>query len=153
MPREQQSKSQPGHKGGKLPYVPTDKDRTVVRLLCAGGITQDRVALAIGINPRTLVKHFKREIDLGQTEIDCLAVSTLVTAMRGGGKQAVAAAKFWAQTRMGWSERISVDNTRLADTPLRVVIELVGDPASVQVEQARQPRPGFNSSDYVQLVG
>jgi hypothetical protein len=37
--------------------------------------------------------------------------------------------------------------------PTRVIIELVGDPAPVTIEQERQPRPGFDATKLVQLVG
>lgn len=36
-------------KPGRPAYEANDKDRTMVRLLCAGGITQDRIAVAICI--------------------------------------------------------------------------------------------------------
>ncbi len=142
----------PPAKLGRPAYVASDKDRVMVRLLCAGGITQDRIAVAIGVSAPTLRRHFARDIKVGQTEIDAQAVGTLVAAMRGGGKQAVAAAKFWCQSRMGWSERITVDDGKPANTPMRVIVELVGDAAPVQIEQAR-PRPGFDAAKLVQLVG
>jgi hypothetical protein len=99
------------------PYEPTAKDRTMVRLLCAGGITQDRISVAIGISDRTLRKHYKRDILVGATEIDAQAVATLVGAMRSSGKGGVAAAKWWTQSRMGWVEKILVDDGKPADTP------------------------------------
>lgn len=128
----------------------------MVRLLCAGGITQDRIADAIGVSAPTLRKHYRRDIMVGQAEIDAQAINTLVAAMRGGGKEAVAAAIWWTRSRMGWTERTIVDDGRPADTQLRVIVELVGDPPPPRVEQ---PEPGtgarswYNPRESVQLVG
>jgi DNA-binding CsgD family transcriptional regulator len=141
-------------KPGRPPYETTDKDRTMVRLMCAGGITQDRIAAAIEISTPTLRKHYKRDIMVGGTEIDAQAIGALVTAMRSGGKQAVAAAKFWCQSRMGWSERMTDDDGKPADIPMRVIVELVGDAAASRVEQSAS-RTGFSDTirKNVQLVG
>ncbi|MGD0110159.1 MAG: hypothetical protein ABSC06_40025 [Rhodopila sp.] len=57
---------------------------------------------------------------------------------------------------MGWSERIIVDDGKPADTPMRVVVEFVGEAGAPQVEQSA-PRTGSRLSDdirkNVQLVG
>ena len=82
------------------------------------GITHDRIAVAIGVSEPRLRWHFARHIKVEQTEIDAQAVGTLVAAMRGGGKEAAAAAKFWCQSRMGWSERVIIDDGKLADARL-----------------------------------
>lgn len=143
-------------KNGRPPYEPNDKDRTMVRLLCAGGITQDRIAEAVGISEPTLRKHYKAELLIGKAQMDALAVATLGKAMQRGGKEAVAAAKWWTQSRMGWSERGIVDDSKPADTPLRIIVELVGDAAPPRVEQS-EPRTGSRLSGDVrknlQLVG
>jgi hypothetical protein len=134
------SRTQSQAKPGRPQYEPNDKDRTIVRLLCAGGITQERIAVAIGISEKTLRRHYKREILVGATEIDAQAIGALVGAMRGGGKQAVAAAKWWTQSRMGWVEKILVDDGKPADTPMRVIVELVGEAGAPRAEPA--PRSG-----------
>jgi hypothetical protein len=133
-------------KPGRPPYEPTDKDRTMVRLLCAGGITQDRISVAIGISDRTLRKHYKRDILVGATEIDAQAVATLVDAMRSGGKEGSPAAKWWTQSRMGWVEKILVDDGKPADTPMRVIVEFVGEAAAPSGEPSA-PRNGSRLPD------
>jgi hypothetical protein len=125
-------------------------------MLCGGGVAETRIAITLGINFRTLAKHYRQEIAAGQNEIDALAVNALVRAMRGGGNQAVAAAKWWTQARMGWMERMEVSDGKPAG-PMRVIVELVGDPLPVAepaVSAASavrgMPRPGAR---HVQLVG
>ena len=141
-------------KPGRPAYVASDKDRTMVRLLCAGGITQDRIAVALGCSEPTLRRHFARDIKVGATEIDALAVGTLVAAMRGGGKEAVAAAKWWTQSRMGWTERVTVDDGKPTNVPLRIVVELMGGPEPPEIDLS-PPRAGsrFPNNIPVQFIG
>ena len=98
----------------------------MVRLLTAGGVMQDHIAKAIGISAPTLRRHYSREIMIGQTEIDALAIATLVAAMRGGGMEAVIAAKFWTQCRMGWGEGTTVADDGKPVETVRIIVELVG---------------------------
>jgi hypothetical protein len=125
----------------------------MVRLLCAGGIVLDRIAEAIGVPRHTLSKHFRAEIRMGATEIDAQAVGALVRAMRGGGRQSVAAAKWWTQARMRWTERIEVDDGKTpSDAPMRVIVELVGDAAAPRDGQ-ETARTGFRVPQDVELRG
>ena len=75
-----------------------------------------------------------------------LAIETLVRAMQAGGKEGVAAAIFWTKMRKGWSEKLVVDDDR-SKQPMRVVVEVVSDPAPVTAETAERQtlRPGFDA--------
>jgi hypothetical protein len=57
---------------------------------------------------------------------------------------------------MGWTERIVVDDGKPADTPMRVIVKLVGEAAPSRVEPSA-PQTGSHLSDttarVVQLVG
>lgn len=143
----------PAARAGRPEYVPTDDHRVVVKMLSAGGVANERIAVVLGINRHTLAKAYKRELAVGQTEIDAQSVNTLLRAMRAGGKESVAAAKWWQQARMGWMERMIVDDGKPAG-PMRVIVELVGDPLPVAEPAASAaygtPRPG---AGIVQLVG
>ncbi len=79
----------------------------------------------------------------------------MVAAMQRGGKEAVIAAKWWMQARMGWTDRFIVDDGQPADTPMRVVIELVGDPAPAAAASTdrQTTRAAFEAGRPVQLVG
>jgi hypothetical protein len=98
-------------------------------LVKASGCPQNRVnpiATSLGISTPTLVKHYRGELRIGKAMMDALAISTLVAAMQRGGKEAVVAAKWWTQARMGWSEKVVMDDGKPGDTPMRIIIELVG---------------------------
>ena len=156
--------SMPARKRGQPPYVPTDKDRLTVKVMVAGGIEQSAIAGVLGIALKTLRKHFRREIETSAAEVAAQVVASLITMAVGQkaapGRSALPpnfnAAKYYTQARMGWSERIIVDDGKPADTPMRVVVEFVGEAGAPQVEQSA-PRTGSRLSDdirkNVQLVG
>jgi hypothetical protein len=57
---------QPKHKTrpGRPSFHPTENHRRLARFLAAKGIPQDRIARIIGISPKTLRKHLRRELTL-----------------------------------------------------------------------------------------
>jgi hypothetical protein len=146
------------------PHVPTDKTRARVTAWSGGGIEQKMIAASIpdptpdkphklGISVPTLIKHYKTELLTGKAMMDGLAISALGAAMQRGGKEAVVAAKWWTQSRMGWTERIEIDD-KSADTPMRVIVEYVGEAAPARVEQsAPRTRLADDVRKNVQLVG
>ena len=140
-------------RSGAPPHVPTEKDQARVTAYTGGGIENVQIARMLGISKTTLRKHYKVQLEVGKATIDGVAISALVRAMQQGGKEAVTAAKFWATTQMGYTERLPVEEKKPGDMPMRVVIEFVGDPAppTINHEPAR-PRVGFNAG-FVDLVG
>jgi hypothetical protein len=121
--------------------------------MVAGGITQADIARTRGIGLRTLQKHYKTELATGATAINAIVIVEHVKQIKAGNFNAI---KWWQQARMGWHEHIVVDDGKPADTPMRVIVEFVGEaPAVPQVEQSA-PASGSRLSDLrknVQLVG
>lgn len=142
----------PKLRGGKPVHVPDTKSRLRVTAWSGGGIDQAQIARALGMTRRTLSKHYQVELAAGRGTMDGMAVTALAVAMQQGGKEAVAAAKWWTQSRMGWSEKLTIDDGKLADVPMRVIIELVGDPAVADTTPART-RAGFDVGNIVEFVG
>lgn len=137
---------------GQPPHAPTKIDRDTVSVMVAGGIGQEDIARARGISPVTLRKHYRTELTTGATALNTIAIIQHVKRIRAGD---FAAIKWWQQSRMGWSERILVDDGKPADQPIRVIVELVGDAAphaDQATSSAGSPRLP-NGLRNVQLVG
>lgn len=140
-------------KTGPVPHVPTEVERNTVKLMVAGGIAQADIARAKGMAKNTLYKYYAEELAVGKTEIDTIVIVEHMKRIRAGDFQAI---KWWQQSRMGYSERIVVDDGKPADTPMRVVVEFVGDPAPPRADQVPQqagPRLPADIRKTVQLVG
>jgi len=93
------------------PHQPTDKTRAEVEALKSFGVPQEDIAGYIGIDRKTLAKHYKDELDTAQTKANATVARFLYQAASGkalneGANYAdcVRAAMFWAKTRMKWRE-------------------------------------------------
>lgn len=138
---------------GQPPHQPTTRDRDTVSLMAAGGIAQVDIARARGISIRTLQKHYKTELATGATALNTVVILEHVKRIKAGDFHAI---KWWEQSRMGWREHIVVDDGKPADTPMRVIVEFVGEAGAPRVDQSA-PRSGSRLADdirkNVQLVG
>jgi hypothetical protein len=137
---------------GNPPHVPTKVDRETVALMIAAGIAQSDIARVRRISEKTLRLHYRQEIDNGTTQINTIVLMAHLERIRAGE---FAAIKWWEQSRMQWSERIMVDDGKPADTPMRVIVEFLGEPAAQRIEHAqtevRARLPDIRRN--VQLVG
>lgn len=90
------------------PHEPTKKSRAQVRAFTAYGVQQAEIARVMEIDPKTLRKHYRRELDCGQTEANAKVAESLFKKATGDGPQSVTAAIFWLKTRARWKDRISI---------------------------------------------
>jgi hypothetical protein len=123
-------------------YEPTADQRRTVKTMAGFGIPQEDIAGFLGIDDKTLRKHFREELDRGITEANAKVAQSLFQ-MATQGKN-VAAAIFWMKARAGWREKVEIkpvvdDPTQLTDAELeeiirrgkherRLVIEVVDEP-------------------------
>lgn len=118
-------------------YDPTEEQRRTVKAMAGFGVPQDDIANYLEIDPKTLRKHFRRELDGGTLEANAKVAQSLFN-MATSGKN-VAAAIFWMKARGGWREKHEVEvSTRplaaLPDEELTRMIEYLRE--AVQAEQA-----------------
>jgi DNA-binding transcriptional regulator YdaS (Cro superfamily) len=78
-------------------YEPNDKDRLTVKVMVAGGIEQAAIASLLGVAPKTLRKHFRREIDTGADEVAARMMSSVIAAATKGNVNAM---KLWLEARV-----------------------------------------------------
>lgn len=106
-------------------YVPKPQDRKIVYSYAAYGATYEDIAASLGIDDKTLVKHFKEELETGRA----IAKNTIAQKLYqvAVGRDAVlhpetkevmlpavppnlGALIFLAKTRLGWKETHVVEN-------------------------------------------
>ncbi|GGJ43069.1 hypothetical protein [Neoroseomonas lacus] len=80
-------------------YEPTPDQRRTVKTMAGFGIPQEDIAGFLGIDTKTLRKHFREELDRGMTEANAKVAQSRFT-MATQGKN-VAAAIFWMKARGG----------------------------------------------------
>ena len=73
------------------------------------------VSPVVGIDAKTLRKHYREELDTGRIKATAKVAESLFRKATGDGSQSVTAAIFWLKTRGGWRETPSGPSRR----PLR----------------------------------
>src|SRR5258708_8191352 len=85
--KDKENKEPSKRKVGRPPFVPTDEDRAVVKLLIACGMSQDRVCLRIigndgkPICEATLKRHFAHELRVGKVEVETIVLTQFMAAI------------------------------------------------------------------------
>ena len=119
------------------PHAPTEKSRAEVAALYSYGIPQKEIASFIGIDTKTLSKHYREELDVAQVKAHAsvgrfLFQSATGATLKEGASHSdcVRAAMFWAKTRMGWKETQGVEHTSPDGSlgPTRIIIEAAAPP-------------------------
>jgi hypothetical protein len=86
---------------GRRAHKPDPLQRRQVEAMAAYGIPELDIARVVGVDPKTLRKHYRDELDLGETKANAQVAGYLYNAAKGGN---VTAQIFWLKTRAKWRE-------------------------------------------------
>jgi hypothetical protein len=120
--------------GGRRKYEPSDKELRIVEAMASCGMPQEAISRALGIDGKTLRKHFRRELDCSADRADAQVGATLYKLATSG--RCPAASIFWMKCRRGWRETNRVEHSGPGGREL-VPIEA----ARVLLEKAAASRP------------
>lgn len=112
--------------------------RRQVEALAGYGIPETEIGGVIGIDAKTLRKHYREELDHGHTKANARVAENLYRKATGEGREAVTAAIFWLKTRAGWRENAAPEPAK--DEPVQVIIRKFVDPAGNTVQQQSYPQ-------------
>jgi hypothetical protein len=90
-------------KGGRPEHVPDDRSRQMVEVLSGFGIPQDKIADVIGVDGKTLRKHYATELQRGAATVEAKLVGNLLKLAGGSDGTALKAIMFALHCRFGWS--------------------------------------------------
>jgi hypothetical protein len=86
---------------GRRAHKPDPAQRRQVEAMAAYGIPADDISRVVGIDAKTLRKHYRDELDLGETKANAQIAGFLFNAAKSGN---VTAQIFWLKTRARWRE-------------------------------------------------
>ena len=92
-----------------VPYVPTDEQRRLVKAMAGYGVPHEGIAVMLEIDPKTLRRHYRQELDRGSVEATAKVAQSLF--QMATVEKSVAAAIFWMKARAGWREKHEVQVT------------------------------------------
>ena len=84
-------------------FQPTEEQRRMVKAMSGFGVPHDDIATLVEVDPKTLRKYFRVELDRGSIEATAKVGQSLFRMATEGGS--VAAAIFWMKARAGWREK------------------------------------------------
>ena len=89
---------------GRPSHEPSPMSRRNVEALAGYGVPEVDIAGVIGIDPKTLRKHYPQELRFGHVKANAKVAENLFRKATGDGREAVIAAIFWLKTRARWKE-------------------------------------------------
>ena len=92
----------------RQPHEPTNHSRELVSLHASVGTPQEVIADILGIDSKTLRKHYRKELDQSVAKANAAIGGTLFNKAKSGD---TSAAIFWMKTRAGWSEKTRTEIT------------------------------------------
>jgi len=89
---------------GRPAHLPNTLTRRNVEALAGYGVPEVDIAGVIGIDPKTLRKHYPQELRYGHVKANAKVAENLFRKATGDGRESVIAAIFWLKTRARWKE-------------------------------------------------
>jgi hypothetical protein len=102
---------------GRPPHVSTEESRRFVgALVTILNLNHEQVAAVMGLNPKTLRKHYRDELHKAKIEVDIAVGETILAKCLGGvgnqrdwQKADSNLLKFYAVTQLGWREKTDIE--------------------------------------------
>src|SRR3954466_16226506 len=86
---------------GRRAHKPDAAQRRQVEAMAAYGIPAQDISRVVGVDAKTLRKHYREELDLGETKANAQDAGFLFNSARSGNATAQI---FWLKTRARWRE-------------------------------------------------
>jgi hypothetical protein len=101
-------------------HQPDDVQRRQVEALAGYGVPEAEIAALVGVDAKTLRKHYRHELDHGHSKANAKVAENLYHMALGQGREAVTAAIFWLKARARWKEVSVHEHGGTGEGPLRV---------------------------------
>jgi len=127
---------------GRRAHVPEPAGRRQVEAMAAYGVPEADIARVIGIDPKTLRKHYRDELDTGSIKANSRIAESLYRKAMGDGPQSVTACIFWLKTRARWKETMLDEQAAASERPTVIIRTIVEPPPrDVNGRPTRKPVP------------
>ena len=83
-------------------FNPTAEQRKMVEAMAGYGVPELGIAQSLGIDPKTLRRHFRRELDQGATKANTQVAQSAFKMASSGRSPSMT--MFWLKCRAGWRE-------------------------------------------------
>ena len=98
-----------------ITHEPTEEKRKLVETSSGFGLPHEQIATLVGIDDKTLRKHYRAELDMGKAKANGQIAKTLFSKAVGGDTTSLI---WWTKTQMKWAETIKQEVTGANGSPL-----------------------------------
>lgn len=110
---------------GRPSHKPNESQRRQVEALAGFGVPETDIAKVIDIDPKTLRKFYRAELDQGHVKANVKVAENLFRKATGEGRESVTAAIFWLKTRARWKETTVNEITHDVQDPLQRFLQSI----------------------------
>jgi hypothetical protein len=130
-------------------HQPDDVQRRQVEALAGYGVPEAEIAALVGVDAKTLRKHYRHELDHGHSKANAKVAENLYHMALGQGREAVTAAIFWLKARARWKEVSVHEHGGVGGDQLRVnVIKRIIVSPPDREELRKLPGLAINDPDW-----
>ena len=97
------------------PHIPSDEQRRLVESTSGLGLPHEQIAILVGIDDKTLRKHYRTELDTGKAKANSQIAKTLYSKAVAGDTTSLI---WWTKSQMRWSETVKQELTGADGEPL-----------------------------------
>jgi hypothetical protein len=108
-------------------HQPVPALRRQVEAMAGYGIPEADIARVIGIDAKTLRKHYREELDIAHVKANSAVAQSLFKKATGEGPQSVTAAIFWLKTRARWKETLVSEVTHDIADPVTAMMQRIAE--------------------------
>jgi hypothetical protein len=105
-------------------HQPDAFHRRQVEALAGYGVPEADIAGLVGIDAKTLRKHYRHELAFGHTKANAKVAENLFRKATGDGRESVIAAIFWLKARGRWKETSLNEHSGLDGKPIEQVHQI-----------------------------
>src|SRR6476619_4772114 len=118
---------------GRRAHEPDPTSRRQVEAMAGYGVLEADIAGVIGVDPKTLRKHYRDELKNGHVKANAKVAENLYRKATGEGRESVIAAIFWLKTRAGWRETSIHELTGRDGGPIETTVESARERISLRI--------------------
>lgn len=99
-----------------ITHEPTAETRKLVESTSGLGLPHEQIAILVGIDDKTLRKHYRQELDLGKAKANGQIAKTLFNKAMSGDTTSLI---WWTKAQLRWSETVKQEVTGADGEPLQ----------------------------------
>jgi hypothetical protein len=99
-----------------IEHEPTEQTRRLVESSSGLGLPHESIAVLVGIDDKTLRKHYRSELDTGKAKAHVKIAQTLYQKATAGDTTSLI---WWTKSQMRWSEIVKQEVTGADGEPLQ----------------------------------